>query len=148
MTTTDERRHQRERADLARQAAAAMHEDRPLNPVETAAKEALERKAWVLWHAEDYSEGVIRLLHSAGMLRDRDAEKRQAEADASTHRLMRLDLAEHQARYPVLVNAITQTVHALREGRDPVELADALEKALRRAERKGREARRGKEADE
>ena len=63
--------------DNAAEAAQWLHEDRVSETVQ-AALEALDKRTWVLFHAKDYKLGVLQLLESAGLLRNR-AQEEQTE---------------------------------------------------------------------
>lgn len=70
----------------AREAADLLRENGPRTKEEQQAIAELDKRRWVLWHADDYSLGVIRLLSAGGLLRDKEYEKvqstsLQAEAD-------------------------------------------------------------------
>lgn len=61
--------------DNAAEAAQILHEDRVSKTV-AAAQKALDGKRWVLFHAKDYLLGVLQLLESRNLLRDRADEER------------------------------------------------------------------------
>lgn len=61
--------------DNAAEAAQILHEDRVSKTV-AAAQKALNDKRWVLFHAKDYLLGVLQLLESRNLLRDREDDKK------------------------------------------------------------------------
>lgn len=79
--TTKTDTHELRQAAAAREAAGILQEQAPRTPAEQAAINVLDERRWVLWHAADYSLGVIRLLSLRGLLRDVEHEQQQAKAD-------------------------------------------------------------------
>lgn len=67
---------------------------RAFDCAEQAAIACVKEHLWVLWHADDYAAGVIRLLSRAGLLRDRTREAEMAEADRAMRRLADEDNAK------------------------------------------------------
>lgn len=125
---------------LARHAAAALREDAPLDPAEQAAEAVIRKSTWILWHAKGSRDlAVIRLLHRAGLLRDREKEREESKAHASMQRLDKADHAAHRVLAGTLTNLVDEAIRALREGRDPGELADQMEAARQRAQEQARQ---------
>jgi hypothetical protein len=129
MTATEQKRFQEERQEVAAKAAAIIAEKKPRTPAEQAALDAVDEQRWVLWHTDamtDLALAVIRLLSTAGLLRDVEHEKRQAKADKSwTAYSERLRAAEHSAmgRLDALAEAAADR---LDDGSDAAEVAKWL----------------------
>ena len=104
-------------------AAAILRENDPHSPAEQAAVDALDKNRWVLWHAEDYSLGVIRMLHQARLLRD-PAHEERLEQDAAVDRRLReqRDVADRRAitSFDALIE---QTAKKLEDGEPAAEVA-------------------------
>lgn len=121
--TTKTDTHEQRQAAAAREAAGILQEEAPRTPAEQAAINVLDERRWVLWHADDYSLGVIRLLSLRGLLRDVEHEKQQAKADQFwAGHTERTRVAERAAlgRLNVLVE---QAADRLDAGDDPAEVA-------------------------
>jgi hypothetical protein len=118
--------HEQRQAAAAREAADILQEKAPRTAAEQAAINVLNERRWVLWHAEDYSLGVIRLLSLRGLLRDIEHEKQQAKADQfwSEHS-ERARVADRAAlgRLSVLAE---QAADRLDAGDDPADVAKWL----------------------
>lgn len=119
--------------DHVKQAAAILREGAPLEPAEQAAEKVIRDSKWILWHADDRDLGVIRLLHRARLLRDVDHEKEMEKAHASMRRLDKRDNTANRALAATLSALVDEAIGALREGRDPGQLADQMEAAYQRA---------------
>jgi hypothetical protein len=116
----------------AEKAKRALHEDRVSPNVERVNKQ-LSEKLWILYHAKDYALGVLQLLESMHLLRDRqaeeEAEKRRvgilaAFGPGETPRekgYKKLCYAAADALPPTFLKA----VHALQDVRTDEELAAA-----------------------
>ncbi|MEU4967819.1 hypothetical protein [Streptomyces smyrnaeus] len=119
------------RNDEARaKAKAILREDEPLNPLERAAMDAVEEKAWVLWHTAtmmSYAHGVVRLLSTARLLRDKKHEDHQARGALVNARLSEEGRARTNRLITRLDTVIAQAADALRKGEDPIKVAEALE---------------------
>ena len=135
--------HTTSRKELTRHAAATLREGKPLDPAEQAAEKVVKAGKWILWHADDRDLGVIRLLHRAGLLRDLDREKEREEADVSMRRIGERDRKADRILATRLSNLVSEAVSALREGRDPSQLADQIEAAHQRAQDAAECTRRG-----
>jgi hypothetical protein len=121
--------HEQRQAAAARQAADILQEKAPRTPAEQAAIDVLNERRWVLWHAEDYSLGVIRLLSLRGLLRDVEHEKTQAHVDQVwTAHAERTRTAERTAlgRLGALAEEAADRLDA---GDDPAEVAKWLREA-------------------
>ncbi|MFE9382336.1 hypothetical protein ACFYMO_03730 [Streptomyces sp. NPDC007025] len=116
--------------DAAAKAKAILREDEPLNPLERAAMDAINEKAWVLWHTStmlSYAHGVIRLLSTAHLLRDKKHEDHQAKSLFAEERAREDRKARTNRLITRLDTVITQAADALRKGEDPIKVAEALE---------------------
>jgi hypothetical protein len=69
------------------QAAAILAAERKPDRAEKAAIDCVKEHLWVLWHADDYATGVVRLLSRAGLLRDRAREDEVKETGIVMRRL-------------------------------------------------------------
>ncbi|SET50433.1 hypothetical protein [Nonomuraea wenchangensis] len=118
-------------ADAA-QARAILREDQPLNPAEQAAVDALNERRWVLWHADDYSLGVILLLSRAGLLRDAAQEQHEERSLAVNARLTAEARRADAARISTLDTAIRQACDRLSAGEDPAVVAAWLKEVRAR----------------
>ena len=134
--------HEQRQAAAAREAVDILQEKAPRTPAEQAAIAVLDERRWVLWHADDYSLGVIRLLSLRGLLRDVEHEKQQSAAEkfwsahaertraADRTALGRLDaLAEEAADRLDAGDDPADVAAWLRETRDAI--SQAREKASR-----------------
>ena len=109
--------------DSATRAAAILRENAPHSPAEQAAVDALDKNRWVLYHASDYSLGVIRLLHQARLLRD-PAHEARLEQDAAVERRLReqRDVADRRA-FSNFNALIEQAAKKLDDGESAAEVA-------------------------
>jgi hypothetical protein len=137
------RREEAAVSEHAEKAAAILREGKPLDPAERAAEKVIRDSKWILWHADDRDLGVIRLLHRAGLLRDLDREKEREEADASMRRIGERDRKADRILATRLSNLVSEAITALRDGRDPGQLADQIEAAYQRAQDAAEQERRG-----
>lgn len=135
--------HAATREEHARHATAILREHAPLEPAEQAAEKVIRDSKWVLWHAGDRDLSVARLLYRAGLLRDLDREREAERADASMRRLDKRDNAANRVLAGTLANLVDEAIRALREGRDPGQLADQIEAACQRATELAEQTRRG-----
>lgn len=111
-----------------KEAHAILREDKPISPVEQAAVAALDQHRWVLWHANDYSLGVILLLSRAGLLRDKAHEQEMDKADASEARLVTEKRMKDAISISTLSDAMSQAAGRLEGGAEPAEVAAWLQK--------------------
>lgn len=74
-------------SDTKAKATEILAPDRAPDRAEKAAIDCLRKQAWVLWHADDYVVGVVRLLFRAGLLRDGAREAELKDADQVMRRL-------------------------------------------------------------
>lgn len=123
---TTEPTYEQRRAKDAREAAEILQEQAPRTPAEQAAINVLDERRWVLHHANDYSLGVIRLLSLRGLLRDIEAEKRQAKADRFwTDHATQVRAADRTA-ISQLDAIVEQAADQLDAGTDPAKVAKWL----------------------
>lgn len=116
--------------DAAAKAAAILRENDPLNSREQAAMDTITERAWVLWHTStimSYAHGVIRLLSSAQLLRDKAHEDEQEQALAVEAGLREERRARDVRAISQLDAVLAQAVTALRNGEPPADVADRLE---------------------
>lgn len=112
--------------DSAEKARSILREDAPRTRAEQAAIDALDQHRWVLWHAHDYSLGVVRLLSNAGLLRDLAQERLDDEAAIVNARLNERDRKRDAIRISTLDAAIQQACARLLAGDDPAVVAPWL----------------------
>lgn len=125
MTTKTETHAQRQAA-AAREAADILQEKAPRTAAEQAAINVLDERRWVLWHANDYSLGVIRLLSLRGLLRDVEHEKQQAKADQFWAGHGERTRAAERTALGRLTALVDQASERLDAGDDPAEVAKWL----------------------
>ncbi|MEU8199557.1 hypothetical protein AB0C10_37820 [Microbispora amethystogenes] len=118
-----------------REAKAILREDAPRTPAEQAAIDALNARRWVLWHADDYSLGVIRLLSCAGLLVDKAHAEEMAKADRVNAELARRDRLADARLISTLDAVIEQVADRLERGGTPAEIAAWLRAARSAAHR-------------
>lgn len=118
--------------DESQQAREILRENAPRTPAEQAAVDALNKSRWVLWHASDYSLGVIRLLSNAGLLRDLTHERQEEANAASNARLVERDRKRDATRITAFDAAIKQACDRLSRGDDPGEVAAWLKEVRAR----------------
>ncbi|MFF8901699.1 hypothetical protein ACF082_29935 [Streptomyces lydicus] len=107
----------------AAKAAAILREDAPHSPAEQAAMDALNEELWVLWHAEDYRLGVVRMLHRASLLRDKNHEDHQNRTAVADARLREQARVADQRAFNDFDTLIDQAAQKLEEGTPPAEVA-------------------------
>lgn len=129
---------QRDAATKA-QAASILKESAPRTDAEQAAIDALDKRRWVLWHADDYSLGVIRLLSCAGLLRDKAHEEQQAKADTYWTAYSEQQRAANLRAVTRLDALAEQAADRLDKGDDPAEVSRWM-RATREAISQAREA--------
>jgi hypothetical protein len=132
LPATQTETHEQRQAAAAREAADILQEQAPRTPAEQAAINVLDERRWVLWHANDYSLGVIRLLSLRGLLRDVEHEKQQAKADQFWAGHGERTRAAERAALGRLTALVDQAAERLEAGDNPAEVAEWL--------RKGRDA--------
>jgi hypothetical protein len=123
MTKTKADTHAQRQATAAREAADILTEKAPRTAAEQAAINALDERRWVLWHADDYSLGVIRLLSLRGLLRDVEHEKQQAKADEFWAGHSERARAAERTALGRLTALVDRTADRLDAGDDPTEVA-------------------------
>jgi hypothetical protein len=121
--------HEQRQVAAEREAAAILKEKAPRTPAEQAAIDALNQRRWVLWHAEDYSLGVIRLLSCADLLRDKEHEKRQAKADQFWSGYSERTRAAERTALGRLSSLADAAADRLDAGDDPAQVAKWLREA-------------------
>jgi hypothetical protein len=119
-------------AAAASEAKAILREKAERTPAEQAAIDALNQNRWVLWHAEDYSLGVIRLLSNADLLRDKKYEREQAAADSFWAAHSERRRAAEAVAISQLDMLAQQAAERLESGDDPHEIAKWM-RATRKA---------------
>lgn len=107
----------------ARDAHAILKEDAPRTPAERDAIAALDRDRWVLWHAGDYSLGVIRLLSRAGLLLDKAHAEEMAKFDRGMADAARRERLADARLISNLDAAIERAATRLDGGEDPAAVA-------------------------
>lgn len=112
--------------DTAAEARSILCEDAPRSAAEQAAVDALDKKLWALWHADDYRLGVVLLLSRAGLLRDVAHEREMDEGLIANARLSREDHLKDKRRISALMSAIDQACDQLAAGNDPAEVSARL----------------------
>jgi hypothetical protein len=123
MTKTKTDTHAQRQATTAHEAAELLQEKAPRTAAEQAAINALNERRWVLWHANDYSLGVIRLLSLRGLLRDTEQEKQQAKADQFWAGHSERTRAAERTALGRLTALADQAADRLDDGDDPAEVA-------------------------
>ncbi len=123
---TTELTYEQRQAAAAREAASILQEQAPRTPAERAAIGVLDERRWVLWHAADYSLGVIRLLSLRGLLRDVEQEKQQAKADQFWAGHSERTRAAERTTLGRLNALADQAAARLDAGDDPAEVAKWL----------------------
>ena len=111
-TTTDN--------DTAAKAAKILAADRDPDRAEQAAINCLRNQAWVLWHADDYAVGAVRLLSQVGLLRDPAREAELKDADVVMRRLADEDKAKRNREYSAALERIQRVrdLHSHGRGTD------------------------------
>lgn len=112
--------------ETAADARSILREDAPRTAPEQAAIDALDQSRWVLWPANDYSLGVIRLLSNAGLLRDLVQERQEEASAVSNARLVERDRKRDARTIATLDTAVQQACERLTAGDDPGEVAARL----------------------
>lgn len=120
---TMELTHEQRQEAAAREAAGILQETAPRTPAEQAAINVLDERRWVLWHADDYSLGVIRLLSLRGLLRDVAHDKAQADAERFWSAQSERTRAADRAALGRLSDLADQAADRLDAGDDPAEVA-------------------------
>lgn len=138
-TRTDERRK------AERDARAILREDAPRTPAEQAAIDALDKDRWILWHADDYSVGVIRLLSRAGLLLDKAHAEEMAKADRVMADIARRERLADTHCISAFATAAEQAATRLDGGEDPAKVAAWLRQVRAAAFRTRDQERRGNE---
>ena len=90
----------------AEEAAAILAPGRDPDRAEQAALDYVDKRRWVLWHAENYAAGVIRLLSHAGLLRDRAHEAEMQEAHVVMRRLADEDTVKRNREFSAALEEI------------------------------------------
>lgn len=126
---TTEITHEQRMESAAREAAGILQEDAPRTAAEQAAIDVLDQRRWVLWHAKDYSLGVIRLLSLRGLLRDTSQEKKQAQAERFWSEHSERTRAADRAAVGRLAELADAAAERLERGDAPGEVAEWLRSA-------------------
>lgn len=135
-------KNQSTQATAEKEALAILRENKPRTPVEQAAVDALDQRRWVLWHADDYSLGVILLLSHAGLLRDKAHEEQEDSAARSNARWVAEARTADAIQISTLDQAIDQACTRLAGSEDPADVAAWL-KEIRSAAHAIRDQRGG-----
>ncbi|EFE65847.1 predicted protein [Streptomyces viridosporus ATCC 14672] len=120
---------EQQRREAAEKAAAIIAANATRTPAEQAALNAIDQDRWVLWHTDhttDLALAVIRLLSRADLLRDKEHEKRQAEADQFWAGHGERTRAAERAAIGRLNVLAEQAADRLDAGDDPAEVAKWL----------------------
>lgn len=96
-------------------AASILTPNREPDRAEQAALDCVRKQAWVLWHADDYAAGVVRLLSRAGLLRDREREAEAEEAGRVMRRLEDEATTDLKRKYGAALAEIEQLRKKLRD---------------------------------
>lgn len=128
--------------DSAAKAAAMLREDAPHTPAEQAAMDALDKDLWVLWHADDYKLGVVRMLHRAGLLRDPAYEAHLNQVASSNARLVDQHRVASERALANHHELIEQAAAKLEDGQSAIEVAAWMrEMRIAISEQRDREGR-------
>jgi len=97
-------------------AAGYLRPDEPNTVTEQAALDHLAARRWVLWHADDRDQAIVRLLDRAGLIRDREHEKQKDQADAAGQHLAERDRAAGKRYLGRTLEMAALAIKALRDG--------------------------------
>ncbi|NUK07489.1 hypothetical protein HRW18_05560 [Streptomyces lunaelactis] len=109
--------------DTAAEAAAILRETDPRNPAEQAALDALNKRLWILWHAQDPNLGVVLLLSRAGLLRDKEREAETDKFATWSVKDTARDRAINATHINCLDNVLDIAAEELDAGKNPAEVA-------------------------
>lgn len=110
----------------AAKAAEILNPGKVPDRAEQAALDHLGERRWILWHADDYAAGVVRVLSAAGLLRDRVQEAEATEGHAVLRRLSDRERVLNIRRTYLLDQLVSDAAEQLQGGDDPADVAAFL----------------------